>query len=66
MQEKGKRNSCYQCREISHTFMQCRERNRSSRGGATAQEKAYKVGCALSVKKLNAAEIDKPEQNVKR
>ena len=66
MQEKGKRNSCYHCGVINHTFMQCKERNRSSRGGATPQEKAYKVGCALPVKKLNAAEIDKPEQNVKR
>ena len=36
--------------------MQCEEKNRLTRGGAGARERAYKVACAIPIKKFNAAE----------
>ena len=40
--------------------MQCEEKNRSLHGGPSAQEKAYKIRCALPVKK--AMKIGKAEE----
>ena len=50
-QDKGKINLCYRCEEIGQTFKQYEKRNQSLRGGTSPY--SYKVGCALSVKKLN-------------
>ena len=38
-----------------------RKKNRSTCSKPSSQEKAYKVGCAMSVKRLGAAEDDKLE-----
>ena len=36
--------------------MQCEKGNRLARGGAGARERAYKVACAMSIRKCSAAE----------
>ena len=36
--------------------MQCEKRNQLARGGAGARERAYKVACAMPIKKFNAVE----------
>ena len=46
-------------RNIGHTLLQYKKRNRLLRGGASAHEITYKVECALLVKKLNAIEVFK-------
>ena len=55
-QERNPKRYCYRCGGIGDTFMQCEERNRLVRGGAGARERAYKVACAMPIKKFNAAE----------
>ena len=59
----ARRNSCNRCEKIGHTFMQCEKRNRSSHGGASAHKRAFKVECALPVRKFNTIEDDKQEED---
>ena len=61
MQDKTEKN-CYWCQEFGPTFTQCKERNQSPHSGPRTQGKAYKCGCPMPVKKLNAVEIDKLEE----
>ena len=56
VQDRRRKRYCYRCGGIGHTLMQCKERNRLARGGAGARERAYKVACAMPIKKFNAAE----------
>ena len=42
--------------------MQCEKLNCSSHGGAGARETAYKVACAVTIRKFNTKEVGKPEE----
>ena len=43
--------------------MQCEEKNRLTCSKPSSQEKAYKVGCAMSIKRLGAVKYDKMEDD---
>ena len=56
-QERNRRkNFCYRCGEFGHTFMQYKKRNLLAPGGAGARERAYKVACAMPIRKFSAAQ----------
>ena len=57
--KNSRRNPCCRCGEFGHTFMQCERRNRLAHGGASAREKAYKVACAVPIRKFGATENEK-------
>ena len=60
VQERNPRkNSCYRCGELGHTFMQCEKGNRLARGGAGARERAYKIARAMPIKKFRRKEDEK-------
>ena len=46
-------------------FYECEERNRLARGGAGARERAYKVACAMTIKKFNAVENGERKEDCK-
>ena len=62
VQDKRRKRYCYRCGGIGHRFTQCEERNRLERGGAGARERAYKVACAVPIKKFNEAENERQEE----
>ena len=55
IQERNPKRYCYRCGGIGHTFMQCEEKNQLARGGAGARERAYKVACAVPIRKFSEA-----------
>ena len=63
IQERNPKRYCYRCGGMSHTFMQCEERNRLARGGAGARERAYKVACAVPIRKFSEVENEKQKEN---
>ena len=64
VQDKRRKRYCYRCGGIGHTLMQCKKGNRLACGGA--RERAYKVACAMPIKKFNAAENGRrKEENCK-
>ena len=42
--------------------MLCEGRNRASLSAPNSQEKPFKIGCLMPIKKLDTVEVDKPKE----